>query len=166
MTNIDDVRDKLNSTIDEQADTIARLERELKHVQHWHKVHEDRADRLERELADSEHAKRHAKELAVVLAKKFPAVPGWEPQTDLLGLLLQIDNMCVGFTEKAEALDALAAWSADDIYRCAEFMRGAHTTWMVCLISGSVRLSEDVTVTGTAPTLPAAIMEALKRVTK
>ena len=29
MTNIDDVRDKLNSTIDEQADTIARQEMEL-----------------------------------------------------------------------------------------------------------------------------------------
>ena len=29
MTNIDDVRDKLNSTIDEQADTIARQELEL-----------------------------------------------------------------------------------------------------------------------------------------
>lgn len=52
-------------------------------------------------------AQRYAHMFCVALAKKYPAVPDWRPQDDLLGLLMQIDNMSVGLvTQRDEAQQA------------------------------------------------------------
>ena len=68
MTNIDDVRDKLNSTIDEQADTIARLELELA------KARQENSQ-MARMLAEPSEVKADAEALRA-LAAWIEAKPG------------------------------------------------------------------------------------------
>ena len=108
MTNIDDVRDKLNSTIDEQADTIARLELELA------------------------EARQENSQMARMLAEPS------EVKAD------------------AEALRALAAWSAKDGGRTAEFMREPLGGWSCDLVADGYGPAS-----GTGATLASAIMDAL-----
>ena len=131
MTNIDDVRDKLNSTIDEQADTIARLELELAIA------------RLELELAEARQelelaeARQENRQMARMLAEPS------EVKAD------------------AEALRALAAWSAKDGGRTAEFMRRPLGGWSCDLGADGYGAAF-----GTGATLASAIMDALGNVGK
>lgn len=129
MTNIDDVRDKLNSTIDEQADTIARLELKLAIA------------RLELEL---EGAKNTIEAIRATLTDR---------DSERAAL--------VAYQADADALRALAAWSAKDGGRTAEFMRRPLGGW-------SCDLGADgyCAAFGTGATLASAIMDALGNVGK
>ena len=77
MTNIDDVRDKLNSTIDEQADTIARLEMELAIARLEMELAEARQEnrQMARMLAEPSEVKADAEALRA-LAAWIKAEPG------------------------------------------------------------------------------------------
>lgn len=128
MTNIDDVRDKLNSTIDEQADTIARLEMELAIA------------RLEMELAE---ARQENRQMARMLAEPS------EVKAD------------------AEALRALAAWIKAEPGSGRVKWVGAFGDNLEVTLRNYERPPFDLRdVTGTGPTLAAAIMDALKLGTK
>ena len=128
MTNIDDVRDKLNSTIDEQADTIARLEMELAIA------------RLEMELAE---ARQENRQMARMLAEPS------EVKAD------------------AEALRALAAWIEAEPGSGRVKWVGAFGDNLEVTLRNYERPPFDLRdVTGTGPTLAAAIMDALKLGTK
>ena len=77
MTNIDDVRDKLNSTIDEQADTIARLELDLAIARLELELAEARQEnsQMARMLAEPSEVKADAEALRA-LAAWIEAKPG------------------------------------------------------------------------------------------
>ena len=137
MTNIDDVRDKLNSTIDEQADTIARLEMELAIA------------RLELELAEARQelelaeARQENRQMARMLAEPS------EVKAD------------------AEALRALAAWIEAEPGSGRVKWVGAYLDTLEVTLRNYERPPFDLRdVTGTGPTLAAAIMDALKLGTK
>ena len=128
MTNIDDVRDKLNSTIDEQADTIARLELERAIA------------RQELELAE---ARQENSQMARMLAEPS------EVKAD------------------AEALRALAAWIEAEPGSGRVKWVGAFGDNLEVTLRNYERPPFDLRdVTGTGPTLAAAIMDALKLGTK
>lgn len=54
----------------------------------------------------AERAERYAHTLCVSLAQKYPAVAKWKPVDDLLGLLMQIDNMATGLISQRADLEA------------------------------------------------------------
>ena len=52
-------------------------------------------------------ATRQAENLAIALHDKhYPEVENWEPEFDLVGLLLQIDNMTAGMSVSGEPSEA------------------------------------------------------------
>lgn len=74
-----------------------------KNHEHAHRNYEltQKCARLEEKLAavviEKNRSLTIAKDLAKSLAQKYPAIPEWEPQPDVPGLLSQIENMVVGF---------------------------------------------------------------------